>query len=170
MRNYTRKPGSNWGKITARKDEIRELYKTMTIKEIAAKLGYSPYGVRRVIDKYHLGDTEEAKERIERHRNYIVTVLAHTPQAKEKLSQTLAKVHRMEQWRISSGLPQQTKRHYNPIPKRVRRAIYRLRAVYSYLYTDATPYTLYYDKETRRTSREQHFVDAFGLIFKEYSE
>ena len=76
---------------------------------------------------------------------------------------------RLDELRLLSGLPQQTRFHFATLPPQLVRILWRLRSVYNYFADPSAGSlnTLYYDASTRRSPREHLYERRYGITFRE---
>jgi len=148
--------------------QITELYPSKSLSEIAKEVGVGKTTVGRWVKKLNLQHTPDTIKRLKQktsknldcaRRNIDYTVV------QKKRSRT----RRIEEWRVKSGLPQQTKFKIKIIPKRVYQAMWHLKSKYDYFFdTDST--TLYYDSQTNRRPNEQYYINKYGIKFERADE
>lgn len=146
------------------KKEIVRLYPTMSVKDIAEYLGISMSSVIYQATKNNLSHNKETQAKINKSRASSL----RRYWSKERYAANGRKHHRMykmEQLRIISGIPQETKlRIRNLSPKALNAKMY-LRKKYNYFYSSGEPFVLCYDEETRRAKREKYYTEKFGFSF-----
>ena len=134
-------------------EQIVKMYPTTPNWKIAKELGCSIGIVRRVVKAFRLQRSAENLKRVnEETYRYIA----------ERASRT----RRMEEFRVKSGMPQQTKTKIRVLSNRVYHAMWYLRKYYNYFY-ERDKAVLYYDSSTSRHPDEQHYTNKYGIKFEQ---
>lgn len=129
----------------AEADRIAEVYKEHTMKETASILGIAYCRVVAIIYKYGLQVSREE----------------HARRSGEGRKALFEK----ERQRLRWGMPQQTKLKVIQEPKKTHMAMNRLTGIYHYFVNCRYPFTVFYDEQTRRTTKEHYFEKKYGLRF-----
>lgn len=149
-------------------EDLRKYWPTMSAREISAITGYRLCSIYKWTKYYGLKHDEATMQRM--YANKIENFkLGHSPEAYEKISKARRRHHRMEKFRVLSGLPQQTNYHINTVPRRTRFAINGLIRRRNY-YRGDDAYTLYYDSQTLRCNyhcfTEEYYTRKYGIRFE----
>lgn len=152
------------------KDIIR-LYPEHSGKWIAQKVGISYSDMRAIVRTHGLRHTEETTRRLkleilERAR------AARTEETARKISKTVKTLRRQETLRLMSGQKQLTKLHICLLPQKTRNRMSGLVTARHYFRgNDINRCVLYYDEQTKRSSRaEEYATKHYGIVFKSAME
>ena len=149
---------------------IRELYPTHSATYIAKILGVTKSAVNNMARRLGVEHTDYTKEML---RKENISCMAR-PESIKKRSASLRRTIRLEMFRILSGEQQQTKRKFKTIANKQLCAKNYLCRQYNYFYDkDAGDVLLiFYDKDTRRISkeREQYYSSKYGIKFEQADE
>lgn len=146
-------------------DTIRELWPTMTAREIAQKTGISKSVVLRWHQRLGVEHTTETNERIARERDETFRI-AKLNMDQVKRVKTWRHTRRMDEWRALGGMPQKTKFKVRLVPQRIYRAMWYLQDKYNYFFeNDRT--VMYYDSQTTRAKNERYFTEKHGIRFEQ---
>lgn len=151
-------------------NKVKELYPTMSAKEISRLLGVSYPNVWRIAKCLGLSHDEETQKRINKKRLRNLKTgnkRVFTSEDRAKLSKSQKKLWGLERTRVIYGMKQKTKHHVSLVPRRVTQAMYNLRVRRKYFYSDFNSLTLYYDSQTDRSIDEQYYENRYGLKFIE---
>ncbi len=154
-------------------DGLRAMWPTMSATEIAAKTGWHKSLIYKWAKIYGLRHDEETKRRLNTKRVSNIEK-SHTPEIYDKIRKARCHNHRMERFRVMSGLPQKTKYHISMVPRRVLFAVSGLCTRRNYYRDPNDPYTLYYDSQTRRCDSKSYYEDyytrKYGIRFVQGEE
>lgn len=150
---------------------VRELYPTTPGNEIDRLQGWGKgraNGIARDIGVEHNAET---KRRIrECQTNGLRKV---KPERLKEAGRRLHVLRRIEEMRVMSGQPQQTRIRLKTMPLRCYSAKWHLCRHYGYYECEGEPYTLLYDEKTRRRlntrtriSSEEYYTKTYGLRFE----
>lgn len=151
-------------------NKVKELYPTMSAKEISRLLGVSYPNVWRIAKCLGLSHDGETQKRINKKRLRNLKTgnkRVFTSEDRAKLSKSQRKLWGLERTRVIYGMKQKTKHHISLVPRRVAQAMYNLRVRRKYFYSDFNSLTLYYDSQTDRSIDEQYYENRYGLKFVE---
>ena len=149
---------------------VKELYPTMTAKEISLLTGAPTSSIWRIAKCLEVSHNEVLLKQINKQRSKNLkdgSKRVYTPQEKEKRSKSQKKLWGLERTRLIYGMKQKTKHHISLVPRRITQVMYNLRVRRKYFYTDSTSLTLYYDSQTDRSIDEQYYINRYGLKFVE---
>ena len=149
---------------------VKELYPTMTAKEISLLTGVPASSIWRIARCLEVSHNEVLLKQINKQRLKNLkdgSKRAYTPQEKEKRSKSQKKLWGLERTRLIYGMKQKTKHHISLVPRRIIQVMYNLRVRRKYFYTDSNSLTLYYDSQTDRSIDEQYYINRYGLKFVE---
>lgn len=146
------------------KDEIARLYPKMSAKEISDKIGVSVSSVIWQAKKQNLSHNDETQRRININRASSLRRYWDKDKYAEK-GRRQHRMHKTEQVRIMSGIPQVTKLRIRKLSPKALNAKMYLRKKYNYFYSSGEPFVLCYDGETRRAKRENYYAEKFGFSF-----
>lgn len=141
--------------------KVKELYPTMTAKEISQLTGVPTSSIWRIARCLGVSHNEVILKQLNKQRSKNLkdgSKRAYTPQEK---------LWGLERTRLIYGMKQKTKHHISLVPRRITQVMYNLRVRQKYFYTDSNSLTLYYDSQTDRSIDEQYYIDKYGLKFKE---
>lgn len=147
---------------------IRE-YPYFSTREIATKYGVRHSSVQYWVGKLKLQHTDETRVRIsQRASEQLRRFNSGHPEITRKRSASMRHTAMMERFRVMSGLPQKTKMRIAVRPMKVHKTIWYLVNSRNYFRDIEVGgrFTLYYDEETRRSDREEHYTKSLGLTFK----
>lgn len=150
--------------------KVKELYPTMTAKEISQLTGVPASSIWRIARCLEVSHNEVILKQLNKQRSKNLkdgSKRAYTPQEKEKRSKSQKKLWGLEHTRLIYGMKQKTKHHISLVPRRVAQAMYNLRVRRKYFYSDFNSLTLYYDSQTDRSIDEQYYENRYGLKFVE---
>lgn len=149
-------------------EQISKMWLTMSASEIAKELGVGKTTVARWARRLGLHHTQETIKRLQDKTSWRLDYARRQLNYKA-ISKKRSRTRKMDEWRVMSGLPQQTKFKIKVIPKRVYQAMWSLSDKYNYFFeTDSA--TLYYDSQTRRRPNEQYYIDKYGIKFEQADE
>ena len=149
---------------------VKELYPTMTAKEISLLTGAPTSSIWRIAKCLEVSHNEVLLKQINKQRSKNLkdgSKRVYTPQEKEKRSKSQKKLWGLERTRLIYGMKQKTKHHVSLVPRRITQVMYNLRVRRKYFYTDSNSLTLYYDSQTDRSIDEQYYINRYGLKFVE---
>ena len=149
---------------------VKELYPTMTAKEISLLTGAPTSSIWRIARCLEVSHNEVLLKQINKQRSKNLkdgSKRVYTPQEKEKRSKSQKKLWGLERTRLIYGMKQKTKPHVSLVPRRITQVMYNLRVRRKYFYTDSNSLTLYYDSQTDRSIDEQYYINRYGLKFVE---
>ena len=150
--------------------KVKELYPTMTAKEISLLTGVPTSSIWRIARCLEVSHNEVLLKQINKQRSKNLkdgSKRVYTPQEKEKRSKSQKKLWGLERPRMIYGMKQKTKHHVSLVPRRITQVMYNLRVRRKYFYTDTNSLTLYYDSQTDRSIDEQYYINRYGLKFVE---
>lgn len=148
--------------VERREEIIRREFPTKSVMEISREFHIPSKFIGSCVKKYELKHDEATTRRLRRR--------VKSKEQIEKAVNTLKHVIRMERFRIESGMEQKTGINLSIIPYKTRRMIYMLKYRYKYFYDNANDRILYYDKETKRTKNEAHFIKKYHIAFEPASD
>lgn len=151
-------------------NKVKELYPTMTAKEISLLTGVPTSSIWRIARCLEVSHNEVILKQLNKQRAKNLkdgSKRAYTPQEKEKRSKSQKKLWGLERTRLIYGMKQKTKHHISLVPRRITQVMYNLRVRRKYFYTDSNSLTLYYDSQTDRSIDEQYYINRYGLKFVE---
>ena len=149
---------------------VKELYPTMTAKEISLLTGAPTSSIWRIAKCLEVSHNEVLLKQINKQRLKNLkdgSKRVYTPQEKEKRSKSQKKLWGLERTRLIYGMKQKTKHHVSLVPRRITQVMYNLRVRRKYFYTDSNSLTLYSDSPTDRSIDEQYYINRYGLKFVE---
>ena len=73
--------------------------------------------------------------------------------------------YKMDELRVMSGKPQETKLRIRKLSSKALNAKMYLRKSYNYFYSKGEPLILCYDSETKRHPKEEYYTEKFGFKF-----
>lgn len=146
------------------KREIARLYPTMSAKEISERIGVSVSSVVWQAKKQGLSHNKEAQGKINLSRASALRKYWNKEKYAEK-GKRMHRMHKMEQLRVMSGIPQATKLRIRKLSPKALNAKMYLRKKYNYFYSSGEPFVLCYDEETKRAKREKYYAEKFGFSF-----
>lgn len=150
--------------------KVKELYPTMTAKEISLLTGVPTSSIWRIARCLEVSHNDAILKQLNKQRSKNLkdgSKRAYTPQEKEKRSKSQKKLWGLERTRLIYGMKQKTKHHISLVPRRIIQVMYNLRVRRKYFYTDSNSLTLYYDSQTDRSIDEQYYINRYGLKFVE---
>lgn len=151
-------------------NKVKELYPTMTAKEISQLTGIPSSSIWRIARSLGVSHNEATLKLLNKQRSKNLkdgSKRVYTLQEKEKRSKSQKKLWALEKTRVIYGMKQKTKHHVSLVPRRVTQAMYNLRVRRKYFYSDFNSLTLYYDSQTDRSIDEQYYENRYGLKFVE---
>ena len=150
--------------------KVKELYPTMSAKEISELTDVHFTTIWRIAKSQGLTHNEETQKRM----NMLMLQnlksgdkRTYTAEERTKRSKSQKKLWALERTRVIYGLKQKTKHHIALVPRKVKQTIYRLCSERKYFYSDSNSLTLYYDSQTDRSIDEQYYINRYGLKFVE---
>lgn len=146
-------------------EAVRARYATTGNRELAAELGVKKHTVAYVARK--LGLRKDADFRRGQRAESLLSHRRERADWRERLSRKMRAVFNAERLRIISGQPRETAYRLSALPRKAARSKSRLVRVYGYFPVEGEPYTLCYDRETRRMSlrQERWFGERRGFEF-----
>lgn len=129
----------------AEADRVAAVYKEHTMKETARILGIKYSRVVAIVYKYGLQVSREERAR--------------------RAGKGRKALFEKERKRLRWGMPQQTKLKVIQEPRKTHMAMTRLTGIYHYFVDCRYPFTVFYDEQTRRTTKEDYFKKKYGLRF-----
>lgn len=150
--------------------KVKELYPTMTAKEISLLTGVPTSSIWRIARCLEVSHNDAILKQLNKQRSKNLkdgSKRAYTPQEKEKRSKSQKKLWGLERTRLIYGMKQKTKHHISLVPRRITQVMYNLRVRHKYFYADSNSLTLYYDSQTDRSIDEQYYIDKYGFKFVE---
>ena len=156
-------------KIPGLTEKVLDLYPTMSSREIHEATGFAKSSIIRCARKNNLKHTEEAQARI---NAYVYNRRQEGLKKRDlsKLGEKIKTIRRIESWRVRSGMRKETKYKVCITPKKVQQAMFHLARKHNYFYDTVDDAIMYYDSQTRRTKREQYFVNKYGIRFEQADE
>ena len=143
---------------------IARLYPHMTASEIARETGMCKSTVNHWARRLGVAHSPETLERIAREQA-ARRATAWTAETARKRAEATRRRRRMDELRILSGQPQETRFRFKRMPRRCYKAIWHYVNHRGYFQVDGEPYSLYYDGQTRRTPLEDRAAARHGLRF-----
>lgn len=149
-------------------ETVKTYYPTMSAREIEAKFNIPKARVIAIAERLGLKHTPETEERLQK-KIRERSLGARTPESFRRQVETWKKNRKMEHLRVMSGMKQQTKFRFAKMPERIYKAIWHLETKYNYFRDEEVGglYTLFYDEQTRRSTKEHLYIKRYGLKFKE---
>ena len=150
--------------------KVKELYPTMTAKEISRLTGVPTSSIWRIARCLDVCHNEVRLRQINKRRSKNLkdgSKRVYTPQEKEKRSKSQKRLLGLERILLIYCMKQKTKHHISLVPRRITQVMYNLRVRRKYFYTDTNSLTLYYDSQTDRSIDEQYYINRYGLKFVE---
>lgn len=146
-------------------EAVRARYATTGNRELAAELGVKKHTVAYVAHK--LGLRKDADFRRGQRAESLLSHRSERADWRERLSRKMRAVFNAERLRLLSGQPRETAYRLSALPRKAARSKSRLVRVYGYFPVEGEPYTLCYDRETRRMSprQERWFGERRGFEF-----
>ena len=146
-------------------EAVRARYATTGNRELAAELGVKKHTVAYVAHK--LGLRKDPSFRRGQRAESLTSHRRERADWRERLSRKMRAVFKAERLRLLSGQPQETAYRLSALPRKAARSKARLVRVYGYFPVEGDPYTLCYDRETRRMSprQERWFSERRGFDF-----
>lgn len=144
--------------------KISDMYKTMTAREISDLLDIPQSTILGQVKKLGLVHDEETKNRIRKERNKSLRNYWN----KERYAIKGRKLHmqyKMDELRVMSGKPQETKLRMRNLSQKALNAKIYLRKSHNYFYSKGEPFVLCYDNETKRSKKEKYYANKFGFTF-----
>lgn len=151
-------------------NKVKELYPTMSAKEISKLTGVHSATIWRIAKSQGLSHNEETQKRLNMPMLQNLKSgdkRTYTPEEKAKRSKSQKKLWGLERTRLIYGMKQKTKHHISLVPRRITQVMYNLRVRRKYFYADSNSLTLYYDSLTDRSIDEQYYIDKYGFKFVE---
>lgn len=150
------------------KETTRKYWATMSASEIRDAYGVPKSKAIYWAQRLGLKHTPETEQRL-KDKMVKSSVGARNEESHKKASITWKKNRRLDELRVMSGLPRETKFHLKRYPQKTRLAIWHLERRYNYFRDEEVGglYTLFYDEETKRTPREQYYIDKYHLKFEQ---
>lgn len=146
------------------KKEISRLYPIMSAKEVSECVGVSISSVIWQAKKQGLSHNDKTQRKINISRASSLRKYWDKEKYLEK-GKRQHRMHKTEQIRIISGIPQATKLRIRKLSPKALNAKMYLRKKYNYFYSSGEPFVLCYDEETKRAKREKYYTDKFGFCF-----
>lgn len=143
---------------------IARLYPHKTASEIARETGMAKSTVNRWARLLGVRHSPETQERIAREQA-ARRAKSWTAETVRKRVEATMRRRRMDELRVLSGQPQETRFRFRRMPHRCRKAIWYYVNRRGYFQVDGEPYSLYYDGQTRRTPLEGRAAARHGLRF-----
>ena len=143
---------------------IARLYPHMTASEVARETGMCKSTVNRWARRLGVAHSPETLERIAREQA-ARRAKSWTAETARKRAEATRRRRRMDELRILSGQPQETRFRFKRMPLRCYKAIWHYVNHRGYFQVDGEPYSLYYDGQTRRTPLEDRAAARHGLRF-----
>lgn len=157
----------NKGKPLGKKEQLRRdeillrLFPSYPIPSIAAAIGCSiSWAYKRAVH-LHL-----------RHGNWVKkgmqgrTAGKYSEERRKEQSERMARLFRMERFRILSGMRQKTRYNLNFVSLPTAKFLYRSKYNRNYVCPSLTDRTLYYDGDTRRYPDEQLYAAKYHVTFE----
>ena len=161
---------------------IARLYPHMTASEVARETGMAKSTVNRWARRLGVAHSPETLERIAREQaarrakswtaetarkraEAARRAKSWTAETARKRAEATRRRRRMDELRILSGQPQETRFRFKRMPRRCYKAIWHYVNHRGYFQVDGEPYSLYYDGQTRRTPLEDRAAAKHGLRF-----
>lgn len=164
------------GKVKPRKpldSEIKrivlEYYPVMTPTEMVEKFGHSKSTYHHYACELGVEHNEECKKRLRAERAHRVKKVNPYMRDKEGFSKKMRLVRRMEELRVSLGLPQQTRLRLRSMPLNYYKARWRLLNKKGYIELIGEPFDFAYDGETTRVNESLH-ERKYGFKFHDIND
>lgn len=144
--------------------QISVMYQTMTAREISEVLNIPQSTILGQVSKLGLKHNVETINRIRKERNKSLRNYWN----KERYASKGRKLHmqyKMDELRVMSGKPQETKLRIRKLSSKALNAKMYLRKSYNYFYSKGEPFILCYDSETKRHPKEEYYTEKFGFKF-----
>ena len=144
--------------------QISYMYQTMTAREISEVLNIPQSTILGQVSKLGLKHNVETKNRIRKERNKSL----RNYWTKERYASKGRKLHmqyKMDELRVMSGKPQETKLRIRKLSQKALNAKMYLRKSYNYFYSKGEPFILCYDSETKRHPKEEYYTEKLGFKF-----
>lgn len=140
----------------------------MSAREIEKEFNVPKGRVIAIAERLGLKHTPETEERLQK-KIRERCLGARTQESFQRQVETWKKTRKMEHLRFMSGMKQQTNFRFAKMPERTYKAIWCLETKYNYFRDEEVGglFTLFYDKQTRRTPKEHLYIKRYGLKFKE---
>lgn len=150
----------------ADRQRIKELYEAdYSIKQIAKITGIWHGSIDRVKTQMKLQHSENFKAKTDAERTKRLRKVAK--EMRQQITDSRNKTVKREMRRFLGGEKQKTKLKFRRVTKKAAAAMAQLKYLYNYVYdNDIETYVMYYDDETKRTPRERHYVEKYGITFK----
>lgn len=147
-------------------EKVIELYPNTPNKEIARIINRKLGTIKHLKRLYGLKKTPEYK--------YLARIdnLKKADPAKVRIAAKIGfqKKYKRAVFEKLSGMKPTTKMKVTILPKRIYSVMYRLRRIYNYFLVKGEPYTLYYDKDTKRCKREDYYFNKYRIKFAKAEE
>lgn len=140
--------------------KIRELYPTMTHREIARALGISKASVDKYAKKMGLDHTSLSRSRIAESARR-----KRTDAERRLLSERRKAIYKSERRKKVLGIPQKTRYYVSLLPSHAQRVRNHLCNKRGYFFCADDDWTLYFDEETRRSPNETYFQERYRFRF-----
>lgn len=140
---------------------LREMYPTMSTKEISERTGIHKSWLISNARKLGLTHTPETVERLRTKRG----VKRNCDYA--AVGRRRKAIYKMERFRLLSGMPQETRLEVYLAPPKVRDAMRKLAREKGYWFDDIDSRTMYYDENTVRSRFENYHKRANRISFVE---
>ena len=142
----------------------------MTFKEMADKFGYDQSNWSLLARKYGIKNSKEKAERIAENKRKALDNTKKREGYWKEFSEMMRKKWRMEDFRVRSGMPQQTNFNLRQIPRSVYNKIYYQIRHNGYIQDEYDFKTLYYDENTKRSKIEKNMTEKYKIKFLPISE
>lgn len=146
------------------KEIVRRHYATMTPSELVARFGHSRNTYHHYAQELGIKRTEECQRRL--HDERVRNVMSVNPYFRdpEGFRKKMRNMRRMEELRVGSGQPQETKLKVRKYPKRIYKARWQLLNKKNYIEIIDEYNHFAYDGETTRVD-EKLYAERYGFEF-----
>lgn len=151
---------------------VRRLYPTMTGGEIARKYGWASNKANEIARKIGVKHSPETEARIFAERIKRLREGGARKEVQERRRLRWKRAYRLEELRILSGEPRQTKFNFPKLPVKVYASKYYLVNTHHYIPDENDLYALYYDENTNRrlnrksrNGNEEYYSKKYGFKF-----
>lgn len=168
MYAHIKRFGGKIRKSYTNKSEIRNIvqryYPIMTPRELVERFGHTRGTYLHYASELGIKRTEECERRLREERVQRVLKVNPLLKDREAFCKKMQLVRRMEEMRVSSGQPQQTRLRLRTIPRHIYKARWRLLNKKGYIEILDEPYNFAYDGETERVNESLH-EKKYGFKF-----
>lgn len=155
--------------VPLQKEEIEkviELYPNTPNEEIARIVNRKIWEILRVKKLYKLKKSHE----------YIHSVRVENLKKVDRAKSLAAaqagfrKKYKRAVFEKLSGMKPTTKLKVSLIPRRISMIIYNIKRRHNYFQVEGEPYTFYYDEDTKRSNKEEYYINKYEFKFKKAEE